>query len=79
MEQFYWSNWSIGWGWVLWIGLVILVASNIGNWSYTYSAHQKQAGQPKRNALDILNERYVHGEILRDEYDLIRSRIVAGL
>jgi putative membrane protein len=63
----YWNDWYFGWGWVLWFGFIFLMLSSIGNWGYTYRAHQKYEGPPRKDALDILNERYARGEITREQ------------
>jgi len=69
------ANWYLGWGWFLWLGFIFLMFSNVGNWGYTYRAHQKY-GQPRKEAIDILNERYARGEITREQYILLKSDIL---
>ena len=41
MPHAYWNDWYFGWGWLLWFGFVFLLFSSVGNWGYTYRAHQK--------------------------------------
>ena len=75
MNHPYWNDWYFGWGWMLWFGFIILVFSGIGNWGYTYRAHQKYAGPPQKEALDILKERYARGEITREQFGQMKSDI----
>jgi putative membrane protein len=69
------NDWYFGWGWLLWLGFIFLMFSNIGNWGYTWRAHQKYAGQPQKEAFDILNERYASGAITREQYAQQKSDI----
>jgi len=71
----YWTDWYLGWGWFLWFGFIFLFFASIGNWGYTYRAHQRYDQLPRKAALDILNERYARGEINRDEYGKMKSEI----
>jgi putative membrane protein len=75
MPHTYWNDWYFGWGWFLWFGIVFLLFSSIGNWSYTYRAHQRLGKPPRSEALDILDTRYAKGEITLAEYDQMKSRI----
>jgi putative membrane protein len=75
MDHSYWSNWYFGWGWFLWFGVWFLLISSIGNWGYSYRAHQKFNQKPYRTALDILNERYARGEIKREDYGVMKSEL----
>lgn len=75
MEHAYWNNSYFGWGWFLWLGFVILMFSNIGNWGYTYRAHRRFGSDPRGDAFDILNARYAKGDITRDEYARMKSEI----
>jgi putative membrane protein len=75
MDHYYWSEWYTGWGWILWFGIMFLFFSSIGNWGYSYRAHQKFGTLPRKEALDILNERYARGEINREEYGRIKSDV----
>jgi putative membrane protein len=75
MQHAYWSDWYFGWGWFLWLGIVVLFFSSVGNWGYTYRAHRRFGGMPRGDALDILDARYAKGDITRDEYALMKSEI----
>lgn len=77
MEHYYWNDWYSGWGWFLWFGIFMLMLSSVGNWGYTYRAHQKYAGgPPNKGALEILNERYARGEIKYEEFTRMKSEIL---
>jgi putative membrane protein len=71
----YVNDWYFGWGWILWLGFVVLVFSSVGNWGYTYSAHRKYDWPPHKDAIDSLNERYARGEITREQYREIKAEI----
>jgi putative membrane protein len=75
MTHTYWNDWYFGWGWILWLGFVFLLFSSMGNWGYTYSAHRRYDGQPTKQALDILNERYARGELTNEQYAGMKREI----
>jgi putative membrane protein len=76
MAHTYWNDWYFGWGWLLWIGFIMLIFSGIGNWGYTYNAHRKYGLTARGGALDILNERYARGEITREQFLQLKSDIL---
>ncbi len=71
----YWNDWYFGWGWFLWFGILFLLFSSIGNWSYTYRAHRKYGQGPGKDAFDILNERYARSEISQEQLSLMKVQI----
>ncbi len=75
MGQYYWNDWYMGWGWFLWFGIVFLMFSSIGNWGYTYRTHRRFEDSPKKEAIDILNERYARGEIVHEEFNRMKAEI----
>ena len=75
MAHTYWNDWYCGWGWFLGFGMFFLMFSSLGNWGYTYRAHQKHARVPQKDAFDILDSRYVKGELTREEYARMKSEI----
>jgi putative membrane protein len=68
-------DWYFGWGWFLWFGIVFLLFSSLGNWGYTYRAHQKYDKPPRKEAFDILDARYAKGELSHEEYGRMKSEI----
>jgi len=54
------------------VGVVVLIVRAVSD------RHPKQGGGPKggRSAMDILNERYAHGEIDDDEYQRRRKTLI---
>ncbi len=78
MGNAYWNDWYSGWGWFLWFGIMILLFSSAGNWGYTYRVHRNSALEPRKEALDILNERYARGEITREEHGQMKATISAA-
>lgn len=73
----YSTNWYSGWGWFLWFAVMILVFASIGNWGYTYRVHRNYGRLPRKDALDILNERFARGEISSEEHARMKSTITA--
>ena len=77
MPHAYWNDWYFSWGWFLWFGRVFLMFSSLGNWGYTYRAHQKHGRVPQKDAFDILDSRYAKGELTREEYGRMKSEIAS--
>ena len=77
MTTYYWNDLYTAWGWILWFGMIFLFFSVVGNWGYTYSAHRlyRRGLSPAKDVLDILNERYVKGELGREEYLRMKADI----
>lgn len=73
MESSYWGHWYLGWGWFLWVGIWFLLFSSLGNWGYSYRVHRRIRQQPLSAALNLLNERYARGELLRADYEQIKA------
>jgi putative membrane protein len=75
MAGSYWNDLYFGWGWFLWFGMLMLIFSSFGNWGYTFSAHRKYGALSVRGASEILNERYVRGEITREQFTSMKADI----
>lgn len=61
-----------GWGWIMMIGIVILVVLGI----FALIRYLKQPDRTvSRSALDILNERYAKGEINDEEYQKMKAQL----
>lgn len=69
------GDWYFGWGWFLWLGFIIMMFSSFGNWGYTYRVHRKVGGADRKEAIDILNERYARGDVTRVQYLELKSDI----
>ena len=55
--------WGMGWGWI--IGLIVIV---VIVWIVVRTI--RQSSNPKqKSTLDVLNERYVRGEISKEEFE----------
>ncbi len=65
-------GWGMGYGWI--IGIVILIAII---WSITRGFKLKNNPTPTeiKTALEILKERYVRGEIDKEEFEKIKQNI----
>ncbi|BFM11986.1 hypothetical protein R50072_21390 [Simiduia litorea] len=77
MEPLYWHEWYTGWGWFLWFAVWVLMISSFGHWGYSYRTYRKIDRQGYRSALEILNERYVRGEIEREVYEKMKIEITS--
>jgi len=75
MQHYFWNDWYLSWGWFLWLGIMLLVFSSMGNWRYTYAAHRKYGQPVQKDAIDILNERYARGQITREQFKQIKSEL----
>ena len=69
------SSFYLGWGWILWMGFIILMFSSLGNWGYAYRAHRKFDGSSRRDAAAILNERYASVALTRAQFLELKSDI----
>jgi putative membrane protein len=68
--------WQMTWSWFFWVGLMILLFSNVGNWGYTYRAHRRFVGLSlNRDAMEILSQRYASGEIKSEEFHKMKNEI----
>jgi putative membrane protein len=72
------SSFYFGWGWILWMGFIVLMFSSMGNWGYAYRAHRKFDASSRKDAAAILNERYASGELTRTQYLALKSDIAAA-
>ena len=77
MQGNFWNDYT-NWGLVIWFGFVFLLFSSFGNWGYTYRAHRKLDRSPRKEVVDILDERYARGEIERAEYIQLKADILGS-
>lgn len=78
MNPYYINDFNSSWGWFLWFGVIILLFSSAGNWGYTYTALRKNGSTPKKDAMDILNERYAKGDLPRVDYTKMKLDIISN-
>jgi putative membrane protein len=57
-----------GWGWIIWLGFIFLMFSNLGDWNYAYRAHREGDHSATKDPATILKERYAAGELTRTQY-----------
>ena len=60
---------SYGWGWIMMIGVfVIVVLGIVALFRYLQNSSKSSSQTSAGNALGILNERYARGELSDEEY-----------
>ena len=80
MTGYYWNDWYSGWGYLLWFGMIFLLFSTLGNWGYTYQAHSRYRDfETRKNAFDLLSERYAKGDLNHEEFVRVREEISSTL
>jgi putative membrane protein len=58
-----------GWGWIMMIGILIIVVLGILILSkYLLNFRKEYSNYNESKSIEILNERYAHGEISDEEY-----------
>jgi uncharacterized membrane protein len=73
-----WNDWNFGWGCIVSVGSILLIFWSFGNWDYTYRKHERYAGQSGCRAMNILDERYVSGEIDEQQYSVLKTDLVSS-
>lgn len=75
--NYYWTDWYAGWGWMLWLGMVLLAFSSFGNWGYSYTSHRRFRNTLLgKDALEILSARYASGLINQQEFLRMKDQIL---
>ncbi len=64
-------GWGMGFGWLLVLVVVVGVI-----WFINRAVQPNQQFQNQKTAIDILNERYAHGEIEKEEYLRLKNDIL---
>ena len=59
------------WDWLILVGVIVLCI-------FIYSGRKKKKLKKRKDALNILDERYAKGEITKEEYEEIKQNIVSG-
>jgi putative membrane protein len=68
---------GFGWGWLMMLGVLVLTILGVVALIRYLQNTSKNNTQPNySNALTILNERYVKGEISEEEYIKMKSQIL---
>ncbi len=68
MTHMFTNDFVFNWGWILWLGFILLLFSSVGNWGYVYRVHRRFDGSSQKDASTILNERYARGDLTRVQY-----------
>lgn len=59
------------WDWLILVGVIVLCI-------FIYSGRKKKKLKKRKDALNILDERYAKGEITKGEYEEIKQNIGSG-
>ena len=79
MQHDLWNYWYLGLAWLLWLGVMLLFFSNLASRGYSCVVHGKGGHAVLKEAIDVLNQPYVRGQITREQLNQMKTDLASSI